>query len=131
GHPAHGRGPPRPPAGGGRGRGQEGDDRRGRGHGRVPGAAPGQPGGREGLDRRLRHLLGPGPRPARGVSHRRGGALSWAWRGVGLGRLLGFPVRLDLSWFAGLAVLVLLSRELWAPAVAGGAGGGLGGGWGG
>ena len=34
-------------------------------------------------------------------------------------RLLGFPVRLDLSWFAGLAVLVLLSRELWAPAVAG------------
>ena len=26
------------------------------------------------------------------------------------------PVRLDLSWFAGLAVLVLLSRELWRPA---------------
>jgi Zn-dependent protease len=48
------------------------------------------------------------------------GVPRWIWgRGVGLGRLLGFPVRLDLSWFAGLAVLVLLSRELWAPAVAG------------
>jgi Zn-dependent protease len=41
------------------------------------------------------------------------------WRGVGLGRLLGFPVRLDLSWFAGLAVLVVLSRELWSPGLAG------------
>jgi Zn-dependent protease len=41
------------------------------------------------------------------------------WRGVGLGRLLGFPVRLDLSWFAGLAVLVALSRELWSPGLAG------------
>jgi Zn-dependent protease len=41
------------------------------------------------------------------------------WRGVGLGRLLGFPVRLDLSWFAGLAVLVVLSRELWSPDLAG------------
>jgi Zn-dependent protease len=33
--------------------------------------------------------------------------------------VLGFPVRLDLSWFAGLAVLVALSRELWAPAATG------------
>jgi Zn-dependent protease len=41
------------------------------------------------------------------------------WRGVGLGRLLGFPVRLDLSWFAGLGVLVVLSRELWSPDLAG------------
>jgi Zn-dependent protease len=40
-------------------------------------------------------------------------------RGIGLGRVLGIPVRLDLSWFAGLALLVALSRELWAPAVAG------------
>jgi Zn-dependent protease len=39
--------------------------------------------------------------------------------GIGLGRVLGFPVRLDLSWFAGLAVLVALSRELWAPAATG------------
>ena len=39
--------------------------------------------------------------------------------GVGLGRVLGFPVRLDLSWFAGLAVLVALSRELWGPELAG------------
>jgi Zn-dependent protease len=38
---------------------------------------------------------------------------------VGLGRVLGFPVRLDLSWFVGLAVLVALSRELWAPAATG------------
>ena len=53
------------------------------------------------------------------MTRTRGGALAWAWRGVGLGQLLGFPVRLDLSWFAGLAVLVLLSRQLWAPAVAG------------
>ena len=46
-----------------------------------------------------------------------------AWQGlgwgVGLGRVMGIPVRLDLSWFAGLAVLVVLSRELWAPEVAG------------
>ena len=41
------------------------------------------------------------------------------WPAVGLGRVLGIPVRLDLSWFDGLAVLVVLSRELWAPAVAG------------
>jgi Zn-dependent protease len=40
-------------------------------------------------------------------------------RGIGLGRVLGIPVRLDLSWFLGLAVVVALSRELWAPAVAG------------
>ena len=40
-------------------------------------------------------------------------------RGVGLGRVLGIPVRLDLSWFAGLALFVGLSRELWAPAVVG------------
>jgi Zn-dependent protease len=40
-------------------------------------------------------------------------------RGIGLGRVLGVPVRLDLSWFLGLAVVVALSRELWAPAVAG------------
>jgi Zn-dependent protease len=40
-------------------------------------------------------------------------------RGIGLGRVLGVPVRLDLSWFAGLAVVVVLSRELWAPAVTG------------
>jgi Zn-dependent protease len=41
--------------------------------------------------------------------------------GVGLGRVLGVPVRLDLSWFVGLAVVVALSRELWTPAVAGAA----------
>ncbi|MGH2813574.1 MAG: site-2 protease family protein, partial [Actinomycetota bacterium] len=40
-------------------------------------------------------------------------------RGIGLGRVLGVPVRLDLSWFVGLAVVVALSRELWAPAVTG------------
>jgi Zn-dependent protease len=40
-------------------------------------------------------------------------------RGIGLGRVLGVPLRLDLSWFVGLAVLVALSRELWGPAVAG------------
>jgi Zn-dependent protease len=41
------------------------------------------------------------------------------WIGVGLGRVLGIPVRLDVTWFAGLAVLVALSRELWAPEVTG------------
>ena len=41
---------------------------------------------------------------------RAGGALAWTLRGVGLGRVLGIPL---------LAVLVLLSRELWAPPVAG------------
>jgi Zn-dependent protease len=39
--------------------------------------------------------------------------------GLGLGRPFGVPVRLDLSWFVGLAVVVALSRELWAPALAG------------
>ena len=43
----------------------------------------------------------------------------WRWRGVGLGRVLGIPVRLDPTWFAGLAVLVVLSGELWAPALTG------------
>jgi Zn-dependent protease len=42
-----------------------------------------------------------------------------AGRGIGLGRVLGIPVRLDLTWFAGLAVLVALSRELWAPRATG------------
>jgi Zn-dependent protease len=41
--------------------------------------------------------------------------------GIGLGRLLGIPIRLDLSWFAGLALFTALSRELWAPAVTGAA----------
>jgi Zn-dependent protease len=53
------------------------------------------------------------------VTLRRAG--SWLGRGVGLGRVLGVPVRLDLSWFVGLAVVVALSRELWTPAVAGAA----------
>ena len=53
------------------------------------------------------------------MTHRRRG--SWLGRGVGLGRVLGVPVRLDLSWFVGLAVVVALSRELWTPAVAGAA----------
>jgi Zn-dependent protease len=39
--------------------------------------------------------------------------------GIGLGRVLGVPLRLDLSWFAGLAVVVVLSRELWGPELAG------------
>ncbi|HEV3495696.1 MAG TPA: M50 family metallopeptidase, partial [Actinomycetes bacterium] len=43
----------------------------------------------------------------------------WLGRGVGLGRMLGIPVRLDLSLIAGLGVVVALSRELWAPAVTG------------
>jgi Zn-dependent protease len=42
-----------------------------------------------------------------------------AWPGIGLGRVLGIPVRLDVTWFAGLAVLVALSRELWAPGLGG------------
>ena len=41
--------------------------------------------------------------------------------GIGLGRLLGIPIRLDLSWFAGLTLFTALSRELWAPAVTGAA----------
>jgi Zn-dependent protease len=40
-------------------------------------------------------------------------------RGIGLGRVLGVPVRLDLSWFLGLAAVVALSRELWGPEVTG------------
>ena len=41
------------------------------------------------------------------------------WAGIGLGRVLEVPLRLDLSWFAGLAVVVLLSRDLWGPELAG------------
>jgi Zn-dependent protease len=41
------------------------------------------------------------------------------WTGIGLGRPLGIPLRLDLSWFVGLGMLVALSRELWAPAATG------------
>ncbi len=40
-------------------------------------------------------------------------------RGLRLGRVLGFPVRLDLSWFLGLAMFVALSHEVWAPRVTG------------
>lgn len=43
------------------------------------------------------------------------------WAGLGLGRVLGFPVRLDLSFIIGLGTVVALSRELWAPAVTGAA----------
>jgi hypothetical protein len=43
-------------------------------------------------------------------------------RGIGLGRVLGIPVRLDLSWFAGLALFTTLSRELWAPVTGAAAG---------
>jgi Zn-dependent protease len=42
-------------------------------------------------------------------------------RGLGVGRVLGIPVRLDLSWFAGLLLFVATSRELWPPAVGGAA----------
>ncbi len=36
-----------------------------------------------------------------------------------MGRVLGFPVRLDFSWFVGLAVFVALSHDVWAPRVTG------------
>ncbi len=36
-----------------------------------------------------------------------------------MGRVLGFPVRLDVSWFIGLVVFVALSRDVWAPRVTG------------
>jgi Zn-dependent protease len=52
---------------------------------------------------------------------RAGGALAWTLRGVGLGRVLGIPLRLDATWFAGLAVLVALSRQLWSPGLGGAA----------
>jgi Zn-dependent protease len=35
--------------------------------------------------------------------------------GIGLGRVLGIPIRLDLSWFAGLLLFVALGRDLWEP----------------
>ena len=59
---------------------------------------------------------GRGPGNPRGVPRWGGIGLG---RGIGLGQVLGVPVRLDLTWFAGLAVLVVLSRELWAPALTG------------
>jgi Zn-dependent protease len=59
-----------------------------------------------------------GPRPGRGVGLGAGVGLGLG-SGIGLGRVLGIPVRLDFSWFAGLALLAALSRELWAPTVTG------------
>jgi Zn-dependent protease len=59
---------------------------------------------------RLRRGTGSG----RGVGLGRGMA-----RGISLGRVLGVPLRVDLSWFAGLALFVALSRELWPPDLAG------------
>ncbi len=34
------------------------------------------------------------------------------WR---LGRIAGIPIRLDLTWFAGLALFVAVSHSAWAP----------------
>jgi Zn-dependent protease len=46
-------------------------------------------------------------------------------RGIGLGRVLGIPVRLDLSFIVGLALFVTLSHQLWTPDVVGPAAVGL------
>jgi Zn-dependent protease len=61
----------------------------------------------------------PPPGPAASACSRSDPAAVVGRRGIGLGRVLGVPVRLDLTWFVGLAVLVALSRELWAPRVTG------------
>ena len=47
------------------------------------------------------------------IDHERGNRV--LRRGLRLGRVFGVPVRLDLSWFAGLAVFVALSYDVWAP----------------
>ncbi len=36
-------------------------------------------------------------------------------RGVGIGRLFGIPLRLDLTWLLGLALVVAGPWQLWAP----------------
>jgi Zn-dependent protease len=36
-----------------------------------------------------------------------------------VGRILGIPVRLDLSWFIGLVIFTTLSRNVWSPRVDG------------
>jgi Zn-dependent protease len=40
-------------------------------------------------------------------------------RGLRLGRILGVPIWLDLSWFAGLAIFATLSHDVWSPRVTG------------
>ena len=40
-------------------------------------------------------------------------------RGLRLGRIFGVPVRLDLTWFAGLAIFTTLSHDVWSPRVTG------------
>lgn len=40
-------------------------------------------------------------------------------RGLRLGRIFGVPVRLDLTWFVGLAVFTTLSYDIWPPRVTG------------
>jgi len=40
-------------------------------------------------------------------------------RGLDVGRVLGVPVRLDLTWFLGLLVFTVGTLDVWAPTVTG------------
>jgi Zn-dependent protease len=40
-------------------------------------------------------------------------------RGLDVGRVLGIPVRLDLTWFLGLLVFTAGTHDVWAPQVTG------------
>jgi Zn-dependent protease len=40
-------------------------------------------------------------------------------RGLDVGRVLGIPVRLDLTWFLGLLVFTVGTLDVWAPGVTG------------
>jgi Zn-dependent protease len=40
-------------------------------------------------------------------------------RGLDVGRVLGVPVRVDLTWFLGLLVFTVSTLDVWAPSVTG------------
>jgi Zn-dependent protease len=50
---------------------------------------------------------------------RRTGGNQVLGRGLWLGRIFGVPIRLDLSWFVGLAIFTTLSHDVWSPRLTG------------
>src|SRR6266508_6758307 len=40
-------------------------------------------------------------------------------RGLRLGRIFGVPIRLDFTWFIGLAIFTTLSHDVWSPRLTG------------
>src|SRR6266487_4057448 len=58
-------------------------------------------------------------RAGRRQGRERAGGNRLLGRGLRLGRIFGVPIRLDLSWFIGLAIFTTLSHDVWSPLVTG------------